>query len=412
MCASRSRYFVNKYKDFSGSLVNVEYVRELVQRVLKLIDERSPPQRASCDGGLYVGGAGIGYAFYAVAQSSEFANVREQCLMKALEYMQVSLNEVSRTNPYDDGIGASFLLGHSGVYAVSAIVFNALGQHQEADQCIKKFLEMGKICQPLNFFRPGSDELFVGRAGYLCGSLLLNKTLGRTVVPLDITRPLFDAIIESGQHYAQRHQSQSPLMYSYYRTEYLGAGHGLSSILQILLSFPEHFANRKDVEILIRQAVDYVISCEMPNGNYPPVPGEVRDQANDLVHWCHGAPGVVYLLAKAYLTWMDDKYLQAAKKCAELTWQRGLLRKGPGICHGIAGSGYVFLLLYRLTKEDLYLYRAQKFAEFMQTEEFQKEARTPDSPFSLYEGLSGTVCFYADLLKPSMAAFPFFDVFT
>jgi len=77
-----------------------------------------------------------------------------------------------------------------------------------------------------------------------------------------------------------------------------------------------------------------------------------------------------------------------------------------------SGSGYVFLLLYRLTKEDLYLYRAQKFAEFMQTEEFQKEARTPDSPFSLYEGLSGTVCFYADLLKPSMAAFPFFDVFT
>ncbi|XP_029180471.2 lanC-like protein 3 [Acropora millepora] len=412
MCASRSRYFVNKYKDFSGSLGNVEYLRELVQRVLKLIDERSPPQRASCDGGLYVGGAGIGYAFYAVAQSSEFANVREQCLMKALEYMQVSLNEVSRTNPYDDGIGASFLLGHSGVYAVSVIVFNALGQHQEADQCIKKFLEMGKICQPLNFFRPGSDELFVGRAGYLCGSLLLNKKLGRTVVPLDMTRPLFDAIIESGQHYAQRHQSQSPLMYSYYRTEYLGAGHGLSSILQILLSFPEHFANRKGVEILIRQAVDYVISCEMPNGNYPPVPGEVRDQANDLVHWCHGAPGVVYLLAKAYLTWMDDKYLQAAKKCAELTWRRGLLRKGPGICHGIAGSGYVFLLLYRLTKEDLYLYRAQRFAEFMQTEEFQKEARTPDSPFSLYEGLSGTVCFYADLLKPSMAAFPFFDVFT
>lgn len=89
MSSRRSRYFVNKYKDFSGSLGNVEYLRELAQRVLKLIDERSPPQRASCDGRLYVGGAGIGYAFYAVAQSSEFANIREQCLMKALEYMQV-----------------------------------------------------------------------------------------------------------------------------------------------------------------------------------------------------------------------------------------------------------------------------------------------------------------------------------
>lgn len=74
----------------------------------------------------------------------------------------------------------------------------------------------------MNFFRPGSDELFVGRAGYLCGSLLLNKKLGRTVVPSEVTRPLFDAIIESGRQYSQSHRSRSPLMYSYYRTEYLG----------------------------------------------------------------------------------------------------------------------------------------------------------------------------------------------
>ena len=116
-----------------------------------------------------------------------------------------------------------------------------------------------------------------------------------------------------------------------------GAGHGLSSILQILLNFPEHFTDRKEVEIVIQQAVDFVLSCEWPDGNYPPVPGEARDQEDELVHWCHGAPGVVYLLAKAYLTWKDDKYLQAVKRCAELTWQKGLLRKGPGICHGVAG---------------------------------------------------------------------------
>ena len=118
----------------------------------------------------------------------------------------------------------------------------------------------------------------------------------------------------------------------------LGAGHGLSSILQMLLNFPEHFGNRKDVETVIHQAVDYVLSCEMPNGNYPPVPGEVRNKEDELLHWCHGAPGVVYLLAKAFLTWKDEKYLQAAKKCAEITWQKGLLRKGPGICHGVAGT--------------------------------------------------------------------------
>jgi len=179
----------------------------------------------------------------------------------------------------------------------------------------------------------------------------------------------------------------------------------------MLLNFPEHFKDRKEVETLIQQAVDFVLSCELPSGNYPPVLGEACDQEDELVHWCHGAPGVVYLLAKAYLTWKDGKYLQAARRCAELTWQKGLLRKGPGICHGVAGSGYVFLLLYRLTNEDEYLYRAQKFSEFMQTKEFQTGARTPDSPYSLYEGLAGTVCFYADLLNPSSASFPFFEVF-
>ena len=106
----------------------------------------------------------------------------------------------------------------------------------------------------------------------------------------------------------------------------------------MLLSFPEHFSERKDVESLIHQAVDYVLACECSNGNYPPVPREVCHQEDELVHWCHGAPGVVYLLAKAYLTWKDEKYLQAMRRCGDLIWHKGLLRKGPGICHGVAGN--------------------------------------------------------------------------
>ena len=60
-------------------------------------------------------------------------------------------------------------------------------------------------------------------------------------------------------------------------------------------------------------------------------------------------PGVVYMFARAYKYFGEEKYLQACLRCGELTWQKGLLKKGPGICHGVAGSGYVFLLLYRLT---------------------------------------------------------------
>lgn len=82
----------------------------------------------------------------------------------------------------------------------------------------------------------------------------------------------------------------------------------------------------------------------------------------------------------------------------------------PGICHGVAGSGYVFLTLYRLTKDPLHLYRALQFSSFLYAKEFQ-QARIPDSPYSLFEGLAGTVCFLADLMYPENAVFPLFNIF-
>ena len=108
--------------------------------------------------------------------------------------------------------------------------------------------------------------------------------------------------------------------------------------------------------------------------------------------------------------WGDESYLQAAISCGEVTWHKGLLRKGPGLCHGIAGNGYVFLLLYQLTGDKKHLHRAHEFANFAISEQFWASARRPDSPYSLFEGKSGLACFLADLLHPDMAHFPLFGV--
>lgn len=70
--------------------------------------------------------------------------------------------------------------------------------------------------------------------------------------------------------------------------------------------------------------------------------------------------GVAYLFAKAYLTNKKPQYLDTCIRSGEVVWQKGLLKKGPGICHGVAGSAYVFLLLYRLTGNSKYIYRAQR----------------------------------------------------
>jgi hypothetical protein len=41
---------------------------------------------------------------------------------------------------------------------------------------------------------------------------------------------------------------------------------------------------------------------------------------------------------------------------------------------------------------------------------FQKSARTPDAPFSLFEGWAGALCFVGDLLRPERAQFPMVPV--
>lgn len=162
---------------------------------------------------------------------------------------------------------------------------------------------------------------------------------------------------------------------------------------------------------LVKATIDVFLQMQAPDGNFPCTLEDAPKSEHKLIHWCHGAPGVIYLFAKSFLIFREQKYLDACLKCGELVWKFGLLRKGPGICHGIAGNGYVFLLLYRLTGDPRHLYRALKFADFLTTDEFVREARIPDQPLSLYEGLAGTVCFLVDLLQPEKASFPFMDVF-
>jgi lantibiotic modifying enzyme len=162
---------------------------------------------------------------------------------------------------------------------------------------------------------------------------------------------------------------------------------------------------------LVKSCIDNFLQMQSSDGNFPCVLEDAGKQDHKLVHWCHGAPGAVYVFAKAYLVFREEKYLHAVIRAGDLIWMKGLLKKGPGICHGIAGNGYVFLLLYRLTNELKHLYRASCFANFLTNDNFLREARAPDSPMSLYEGIAGTVCFLIDLLQPENATFPFMDVF-
>lgn len=105
----------------------------------------------------------------------------------------------------------------------------------------------------------------------------------------------------------------------------------------------------------------------------------------------------------------SDLYLNVAKQCADVTWERGVLTKGYSICHGISGNALAILHVYQHTKDPLYLQRAFKLAEIIMDDR-PHEFRTPDRPLSLYEGTAGVICFLLNLLEPEKSSFPGYQI--
>ncbi|XP_059059084.1 lanC-like protein 3 [Achroia grisella] len=401
------RHFPNPYEDYKPGAdlaIKKEEIINLINEHVNNIRRRLQPIRTNVDGGLYVGITGVSFMFYYLSKNSLLSELKRNYLEKSLEYIKPAL-EVSA------GDKTSFLLGDAGTYALATVLYKELGNDQYSEM-LGAYKSLYSLYLNPKFLKCGGDEFFVGRAGYLAGALWLTREIQTQVFSNEELYKICDIIVASGREYSTKHRSPSPLMYHYYKTEYLGAAHGISFILQMLLTVPGYLDYNNSAAKDIRASVDFIASLQTEEGNWPCCMEEIGLSDYKLIHWCHGAPGTVYLMAKAYLVYKDDRFYHACVKAGDVVWRKGLLRKGPGICHGVAGNGYVFLLLYRITGDEKYLHRAKLFANFMNTDEFLRDARQPDNPESLYEGTAGTVCFLADLLIPEKAEFPFQDVFS
>lgn len=71
-------------------------------------------------------------------------------------------------------------------------------------------------------------------------------------------------VIEAGRTW--RH-AQSPLMYAWDESAYLGGAHGITGILQILLHIP-YAADKHKADI--QGTIDFLLSQRCPSGNLPP----------------------------------------------------------------------------------------------------------------------------------------------
>ena len=298
------------------------------------------------------------------------------------------------------GNTCSFLCGDAGPLAIGAVVSYKLGELDSCRSLCKKLLSMHDSV--VNEKSEVPDELLYGRAGYLFSLLYLNKHIASTPVEDGFIRETVAAILNSGSQQAKIGGHRCPLMFKFHSRTYLGAAHGISGIMCVLLQAREHLT-KDELENLVRPTIEYVARQKFPGGNFPAC---LESDVDDRVQWCHGAPGVLYMFTNAYKALGDARYLEMALQCGEVTWQRGILKKGYSICHGVAGNAYCFLELYQVTRDPKHLHRGMMFAEWCADFEKRFEGYTPDRPLSLFEGVFGRTYLLLDVQNPLEARFP------
>lgn len=173
-----TRCFANPFCDYKGSLLSAESIQTVVPIVLASVDKvlrKVPLDISDCDGGLYDGPAGVAYMLYHVSESPLFSDQRDLYLKTAKHIIDLSV-KCADAEP-DKNMRAAFLLGGAGIYAVAAMIYKSLGL-ADFVKPLSRFRSLWEVCAPIRFLECGSDELFVGRAGYLCAALVLKQRLG------------------------------------------------------------------------------------------------------------------------------------------------------------------------------------------------------------------------------------------
>uniref|UniRef100_A0A1D1YHD5 LanC-like protein 2 n=1 Tax=Anthurium amnicola TaxID=1678845 RepID=A0A1D1YHD5_9ARAE len=305
----------------------------------------------------------------------------------------------------------TFLCGRAGVYALGAVAANYRGDRQRRDFFVGLFLEVAQErALPVGPEEGGFGmpyELLNGRAGFLWAALFVNKHLGPNTLPDALLMPVVEAVLAGGRTGAS-HNTGCPLMFSWHGTRYWGAAHGLAGIVQVLLHFPLSHDDLEDVKETLR----YMVRNRFPrSGNYPSSEGNPRDR---LVQWSHGAGGMAITLCRAVEVFPGDlEFRDAAVEAGEVVWRRGVVGK-VGLCDGIAGNAYACLSLYRVTGEKVFLERARALGTFLyyNAEELARhgQPRGDDHAHSLFQGLAGAACLCFDMVSPTAARFPGYQI--
>ncbi|XP_025196704.1 lanC-like protein 2 [Melanaphis sacchari] len=376
------KYKINEFIEAHMYIIDQE-----VQRFLK---KPKPYEDELTVESIYSGMAGVAllYNFYASKTQNNNKTVEAKLIIEKC---------ISILDGNSDSV--TYLTGKSGIFVTATEIYRDLGDIENANKMIQKVVNL----LPLALNEKMPDILFYGRAGYLY-SLLLLKKLGWDDRDSDkLIRKVVTAILDNGVRACEKDKpKKTSLIYKCYNKKYLGAAQGLSGVLHCLL-LAKAYLTKRELDSLIKPALDYLLTLRYPSGN---LPSSLCNDPDHLVQWCHGASGVSHTYALAYKIFLDEKYLEAAELYASVVWERGLLTKGYGLCHGVSGNSYTFMSLFQLTGKSKYLYQTARFVDWCLT--IGRQKNIPENPYSMFEGVTGVTYALIDLQDPVTANLPGF----
>lgn len=184
--------------------------------------------------------------------------------------------------------------------------------------------------------------------------------------------------------------------------KFVGAAHGSVGNFGVLIRALRDLGDRDTVHELIVDAEKFLSKYALVEGNLANWRRGFDDSdysALTVVHWCHGATGVVTDLSRCISAEESPILEKLFLKAANLVWKAGPLEKGVSLCHGTAGSGLACLAFFERSGDPIWLERARGFAMYA-CKQYQSEIlKFGLVRFSLWTGDLGLAVFLRDVLR-------------
>lgn len=317
--------------------------------------------------------------------------------------------------------GGGFYCGLPGALAVAAVHSAATRNPAAAEYAAELSALSAAVAGPkLN----GVNEVLYGRAGYLyCLAFVLKHSVVPSTLLEHSAALVAAAVIAEGRAGAASYTSGDwPLMWEFQGARYAGAAHGVGGILYMLLCW-WHVLSADDQRDVRATLVCIASRAQEAHGPVIRVAPGPQDDDVELMHWCHGPPGLIPLMSKAATLFETPVFSQAVRHLAARVIADGALRKGGGLCHGVCGNGYALLSAFKATQDAQYLHYAGCFLHVLELPDYHRAVAsyedperyvqgTPDRPTSLMEGSAGVICFALDMLFPMFSHLPGFETTT